>query len=128
MAESAAPLGAHFILDLYGCDEAILNDVAGIQEAFLYAGRVSNATVLTHSFHSFEPVGVTGVVVIAESHFSIHTWPEYDYAAIDIFTCGKDMKPEKAIEVFLKVFSAKTHWLRKISRGIFPVFACGFSE
>lgn len=128
MAESVAPLGEHFILDLYGCDEKILNDVIGIQDAFLYAGRVSNATILTHSFHLFEPVGVTGVVVIAESHFSIHTWPEYDYAAIDIFTCGKDMRPEKAIEVFLKVFSAKTYRLRKISRGVFPIFARGFLE
>lgn len=128
MAESVAPLGAHFILDLYGCDEIILNDVAGIQEAFLYAGRVSNATILDYFFHPFKPVGVTGVVIIAESHFSIHTWPEFEHAAIDIFTCGKDMKPEKAIEVFLKVFSAKTHRLRKISRGVFPVFAGGFAE
>ena len=75
------------------------------------------ATVLGESFHPFQPQGVSGVVVIAESHLSIHTWPEYGYAAVDIFTCGTSVQPEKAAEVLIEKLGAKDHTLTEIQRG-----------
>ena len=76
------------------------------------------ATVLGESFHPFQPQGVSGVVVIAESHLSIHTWPEYGYAAVDIFTCGTSVQPEKAVEVLIEKLGAKDHSLTEIQRGL----------
>ena len=78
----------------------------------------SGATVLGESFHHFSPQGVSGVVVIAESHLSIHTWPEYGYAAVDIFTCGTSVEPEKAAEVLIEKLGAKNHSLMEIQRGL----------
>ncbi len=76
------------------------------------------AIVLGESFHHFNPQGVSGVVVIAESHLSIHTWPEYGYAAADIFTCGTTVEPEKAVEVLIEKLGAKNHSVMEIQRGL----------
>jgi S-adenosylmethionine decarboxylase proenzyme len=76
------------------------------------------ATIMGESFHRFEPQGVSGVVVIAESHLSVHTWPEYGYAAIDVFTCGTTVEPEKAAEVLIDKLRAKSHSLMEIQRGL----------
>jgi S-adenosylmethionine decarboxylase proenzyme len=80
---------------------------------------VAGATILSNSFHSFPPYGgVSGVVIIAESHFSIHTWPEYCYAAIDIFTCGDSLQSEKAVELLVRELQAKDHSILVLDRGI----------
>ena len=76
------------------------------------------AEILGDSFHHFSPQGVSGVVVIAESHLSIHTWPEYGYAAIDIFTCGTTVQPKKAADVLIEKLGAKNHSLTEIQRGV----------
>lgn len=76
------------------------------------------AVVLGESFHRFSPQGVSGVVVIAESHLSIHTWPEYGYAAVDIFTCGNTVNPEKAAEVLIEKLGAENPSLMEIQRGL----------
>lgn len=81
-------LGNHILVEFYGCDPKVLNDVKAIEEAMLKAAIDSGATIVSHDFHEFNPHGVSGVVVIAESHLTIHTWPEYEYAAVDLFTCG----------------------------------------
>lgn len=86
-------LGRNLIVELFGCAPEILNDVGGIEEKMVAAARAARATVISVSFHHFAPFGVSGVVVIQESHLAIHTWPEYGYAALDIFTCGQAMDP-----------------------------------
>lgn len=86
--EARFALGRHMTVEFYDCDHLILNDPKKVEEIFVNSAKASGATVLSSSFHSFEPQGVSGMVIIAESHFSVHAWPEHDYAAVDIFTCG----------------------------------------
>lgn len=86
-------LGRHIVVEFFGCDPEILNDVALIEKAMVDAAKEANATVINSTFHHFSPFGVSGVVVIQESHLAIHTWPEYEFAAIDIFTCGEEIDP-----------------------------------
>lgn len=84
----ALALGRHLTIEYYDCDPRILADSKLMQEIFVNSAKISGATVLESSFHDFEPQGVSGIVVICESHFAVHAWPEHDYAAVDIFTCG----------------------------------------
>lgn len=105
-------------MELKGCDKEVLNDLSFLKGALLEAADECGATVLGESFHLFSPQGVSGVVVIAESHLFIHTWPEYGYAAADIFTCGNTVRPEKAAEVLIKRIGAQNHSMLEIQRGI----------
>ena len=111
-------LGKHLLLDLKDCNEEVLNDLSFLRKAMVTAAVDCGATVLGESFHPFSPQGVSGVVIIAESHLSIHTWPEYGYAAIDIFTCGTSVEPEKAAQVLIEKLGAKDHSLMEIQRGL----------
>ena len=79
-------LGRHLLLELFDCDTDAINNVEGVKGALIEAAKRAQATIVDVVFHEFNPFGVSGVVVIAESHLSIHTWPEYRYAAVDIFT------------------------------------------
>jgi len=81
-------LGHHLLAEFTGCDPAALADLQGVTSAMLRAAEVSGATIVTHSFHHFSPHGVSGAVIIAESHLAIHTWPEHGFAAVDFFSCG----------------------------------------
>ena len=81
-------LGKQIILELYHCNPLKLSDPRLIEKEMRRAARAMNAVIVTSAFHHFSPLGVSGVVVIQESHLTIHTWPEYGYAAVDIFTCG----------------------------------------
>ena len=111
-------LGRHLLLELQDCNEEVLNDLSFLRNALVTAATDCGATVLGESFHPFNPQGVSGVVVIAESHLSIHTWPEYGYAAADIFTCGTSVQPEKAAEVLIEKLGAKNHSSIEIQRGL----------
>ena len=111
-------LGKHLLLELKGCDKEVLNDVGFLREALLAAAGEAGATVLGESFHQFSPQGVSGVVIIAESHLCIHTWPEYGYAAADIFTCGNSVRPEKAAAIIVRKLGSKDHSIIEIRRGI----------
>ncbi len=91
-------LGKHVTLEFYDCDSVTLADAGRMKNAFLLAARESGASVIGADFHSFDPQGVSGFVIIAESHFSVHAWPEYEYAAVDIFTCGDSIDFKKAID------------------------------
>ncbi len=82
------------------------------------AARDAKATIVDVSFHEFNPFGISGVVVIAESHLTIHTWPEYDYAAVDIFTCGDIIKPEVAASYLIREFECKNPSIVEMKRGI----------
>ncbi len=116
-------LGRHFILECYGCDPEILNDVEQIERSMLDAAKEARATILKSVFHPFFPHGVSGVVVISESHLTIHTWPEYGYAAIDVFTCGDEADPEKACEYLTKALKAESSTILEFKRGHLPQLA-----
>ena len=95
--EASFALGRHMTVEFYDCDPKIIVDSEKVKQAFLKAAHDSGAHVLDYSFHVFEPQGVSGVVIIAESHFAVHAWPEHDYAAVDLFTCSEDVDLKKAI-------------------------------
>ena len=112
-------LGRHLLLELKDCDKEVLNDLGSLKSTLLAAANEAGATVLGESFHRFNPHGVSGVVIIAESHLFIHTWPEYGYAAADIFTCGDSVQPEKAAEMLISRLGAKEHSIVEMQRGPF---------
>jgi S-adenosylmethionine decarboxylase len=106
------------LCELSGCDTNILTDVQGVEDILKAAALKANATILTTAFHRFEPHGVSGVVVIAESHLSIHTWPETGYAAMDFYTCGQATDPWAACEYAAKMLRAKSMRTTEVKRGI----------
>ncbi len=111
-------LGRHILVELHDCDREALNNLDLIREVMLKAAIDCGAVVLGESFHRFSPQGVSGVVVIAESHISIHTWPEYGYAAADVFTCGTSVNPEIAAQVLIEKLGSKNHTVTEIKRGV----------
>ena len=115
---SSENIGRHCILELYQCDHAKLNDEAFIRTTITMSAKISGATLINLVTHSFKPQGVTGLALLAESHISIHTWPEIGYAAIDVFTCGDHTMPEKACKLLFKDFLAQHFSLKNIDREI----------
>jgi S-adenosylmethionine decarboxylase len=111
-------LGRHLLVELQDCDREALNDLDYLRDAMVTAAVACGAVVLGDSFHRFSPQGISGVVVIAESHLSIHTWPEYGYAAVDIFTCGTTVEPEKAAETLIEKLGSNNPSLTEIQRGL----------
>jgi len=111
-------LGTHIIVELSDCNAQILSDVDQVTNILVTAAREANAEVLQTAFHRFMPQGVSGVVVIAESHLSIHTWPEYGYAAMDIYTCGDHTDPWKACRYAAQKFEAKQMLTTEVRRGL----------
>ena len=106
----------HLLLELYKCDFEKLNDESFLRCTLNRAAKLANATVLNLISNKFEPQGVTAIALLAESHISIHTWPESNYSAVDIFTCGKNMMPELASQYLIESLVAKEHSLRVIER------------
>lgn len=97
--------GRHYLIEYLDCDAERIQFVDQVREVFIEAANVSGATIVGDQFKQYEPVGVTGIILIAESHFSLHTWPEDCFVAVDIFTCG-EMNPQAAIDYLQKAFSA----------------------
>ena len=116
-------LGRHLILDLKECPAEVLDDLPFIQESLNQAATSIGATVVGQTFHKFSPQGVTGVVAIAESHICIHTWPEYGYAAADIFTCGEDFDPLQAAQYIIDRLRAGASTITELERGALEVSA-----
>ena len=108
--------GKHLILELYGCNYEKLNDETYLRYQLNSAAKLANALVLNIISNKFEPYGVTAIALLAESHVSIHTWPESKYAAIDIFTCGINMKPYLASQFLIETLEASKHILKTITR------------
>jgi S-adenosylmethionine decarboxylase len=106
----------HLLLELYRCDREKLNDESFLRCILNRAAKLANATVLNLISNKFEPQGVTAIALLAESHISIHTWPESNYSAVDIFTCGQNMMPELASQYLIESLIAKEHSLRVIER------------
>ncbi len=106
----------HLLLELYRCDYEKLNDESFLRCKLNNAAKLANARVLNLISNKFEPQGVTAIALLAESHISIHTWPESYYSAIDIFTCGQNMKPKLACKYLIEALMAEEHLLRIINR------------
>lgn len=118
-AEHLSFLGRHLLVELYGCNANILNNTDLIENEMVEAAKRCGATVVQQNFHHFSPFGVSGVVVIAESHLTIHTWPEYGYAAIDLFTCGETCDPNIAFEYLKEKLTATSCHVSELRRGMF---------
>jgi S-adenosylmethionine decarboxylase len=111
-------LGRHLLLELKICNKEVLDDLESLKDCLNEAAVQSGATVVGESFYHFSPCGVSGVVNIAESHIAVHTWPEYRYAAVDVFTCGTAVDPEKAARLITEKLGAQSHSLIELRRGI----------
>ena len=111
------PLGQHFLLDFYGCSQERLSDLKGLESSFIEAAREGGATVVGSHFHHFNPIGISGVVVIAESHLALHTWPEHDFAAVDLFSCSPNLDWQLIAKRIATALQAKDFTLRQEPRG-----------
>lgn len=112
-------LGHHILAEMYGCEATVLNDRHLIEKIMVESALSAGAEVREVAFHKFSPQGVSGVVVISESHLAIHTWPELGYAAVDVFTCGDKVCPQDACDYLSQNFMAKECKTTEIVRGIF---------
>ncbi len=110
-------LGKHFLAELFGCKSEIINNVELVEGHMKTSVLLSGATIVQSVFHTFSPYGVSGVVIVAESHLAVHTWPEHDYVAIDFFSCG-DLECERAISNLQIGFGAERIEIKKIDRGV----------
>lgn len=111
-------LGRHLIVEYTGCNRDILDNLEQLEKALTGAVRKAGATIVKATFHRYNPQGVSGVVVIAESHMSIHTWPEYGYAAVDFFTCGDECDPKLAHEHMMKALECDSADVKELKRGM----------
>lgn len=116
--EKISSLGKHLLVEYYDCNIEVLDDVERIKNAMVKAAELSGATVINDTFHHFSPFGVSGVVVIAESHLAIHTWPEYGFAAVDLFTCGEEVDPWIAFNYLKDVLNSKYFTVMEMRRGL----------
>ena len=114
-------LGRQILVEYYDCDQSKINDVSFIETSLIKAAKDSKATLISHNFHKFSPYGVSGMIVIAESHIAIHTWPEYKYAAVDIFTCGETIDPWVIQEQLKVSFNSQNVSSMEMKRGMFKM-------
>ncbi len=110
-------VGRHFLADYYGCSFERLNDGAALRAMFLDAVARSGATILSDHFELFQPHGVTGVVVVAESHVALHTWPEHGFMAVDYFTCSERLDAGLTFNLIAQALEAERFETREIVRG-----------
>ena len=110
-------LANHQIVEFNGCEEAKIDNSDFVRKIFLEAAKLGSATIVSECFHEFSPYGLTGVLVIAESHISIHTWPEHKYAAVDIFSCGNKVDYNKIIDYLKDKLKCKNFSSTSINRG-----------
>jgi S-adenosylmethionine decarboxylase len=110
-------LGKHFLLDLKDCKEDLLNDLDFVKDVLFSVAREAGTPVIGESFHAFLPQGLSGVVLISGAHLCIHTWPEFGYAAIDIFTYGDPFQPDKAAKLIVEKLESKNPAIVELKRG-----------
>ncbi len=110
-------LSKHLLVDLHGCPADLLNDIAALETVMVEAAQRAGATVINSMFHHFSPFGVSGVVVIQESHLTIHTWPEQGFAAVDLFTCGTQTRPRRALTHLRRALQCTQIEVRQFMRG-----------
>ena len=110
-------LGWHIIAEFEQCSRSSIDDIEYVEKHLNESAKIAGATIVKSVFHKFAPQGVSGVVVIEESHFAIHTWPEHNYAAVDMFTCSEDMDYDKALVYLKEKFGCKVFKHQVIKRG-----------
>jgi len=115
------------LLELFDCDPDAINSLDIVKTSMVEAAKRAQATIVDVIFHEFNPFGISGVVVIAESHLAIHTWPEYRYAAVDVFSCGETLQPQVAVEHLVEQLGAARTSVVELQRGVFlqtpnPIF------
>jgi S-adenosylmethionine decarboxylase len=110
--------GRHIIVDMWGIDTALLNDCEFLQKHLVTAANTCGATVLSVESKTFQPSGVTILVLLSESHISIHTYPEKQFAAIDCYTCGTKVDPQQAIDYILPKLNPKQLYIKRLTRGL----------
>lgn len=111
-------LGNHYLIDYYGCSEDMLKGVIMIKKIMLGAGIIGKLHIVEECFHQFKPSGVSGVLVLKESHFTIHTWPEYNYASVDLYLCDKTVDVSKIIKYLALELKSKDYDVNQINRGL----------
>lgn len=109
--------GRHLLAEFYDCNPNVLNNPVLIEESMKDAARACGATIVQSCFHRFNPYGVSGVVVIAESHLAIHTWPEFGYASVDLYTCGEQCDPKVAFAFLQEKLHSATASYTELKRG-----------
>jgi S-adenosylmethionine decarboxylase len=107
------------LLELFDCDPDAINSLDIVKTSMVEAAKRAQATIVDVIFHEFNPFGISGVVVIAESHLAIHTWPEYRYAAVDVFSCGETLQPQVAVEHLVEQLGAARTSVVELQRGVF---------
>ncbi len=112
-------LGMHYLAEFHQCPGEIINDTEFLEAAMNRAAEKSGATLVKSLFHKFSPHGVSGIIVVAESHFAIHTWPEYGYASVDLFSCG-EFDYLSALEHIRHELKAASYTYSVIERGLLP--------
>ncbi|MGR3179712.1 MAG: adenosylmethionine decarboxylase [Candidatus Anammoxibacter sp.] len=110
-------VGRHFIVEMWGCDNEMINDPEKVMDILHNAAKDARATVIKSASHQFDPSGVTGIAILAESHISIHTWPEEGYVAADIFTCGTNTDPELGVQSLIDGFKPENSSTMELKRG-----------
>jgi S-adenosylmethionine decarboxylase proenzyme len=110
-------LGRHLLVEFYSCNKEIINNIETVERSMKEAAVKAGSTIVDAVFRRFDPHGISGVVVIAESHLAIHTWPEYGYAAVDLFTCGENVDPWAAHDHLAQVFKAGDSKCKEVPRG-----------
>jgi S-adenosylmethionine decarboxylase proenzyme len=110
-------LGHQYLIELYECEAAAIEDLENVSGTLLEAARLAGATIVGSDFHHFDPQGVSGVVIISESHFSVHTWPEHRYAAVDLFTCDEGLRIDDAYHHLISSFGSRRYSMLEILRG-----------
>ena len=116
--EAGAPVGRHLIVELGGCDPARLDDPEAVRQAIREGAAAAGARLLSEIVHRFEPVGVTGLGLLAESHLAVHTWPERGYAAVDLMTCGslREGELDAVVACFRRLLGARASSVRVLER------------
>jgi S-adenosylmethionine decarboxylase proenzyme len=114
-------LGRHLLLELKNCNKEVLNDVDYLKQCLIETAEKIGATVVNSAFHQFSPCGISGVVVVAESHLCIHTWPEYGYAAVDVFTCGNTIEPSDAVDILVDKLECGDSTYMELKRGLLEI-------
>ena len=110
-------VGRHAIANIYNCKIDDMDNVEKIKEIIMEAANETKLHIVDSIFHKFSPIGISGVLILSESHLTIHTWPEYNFIAIDVFTCGTSFNPERTCEIIAKKFKSDTYDIKEIKRG-----------
>jgi S-adenosylmethionine decarboxylase len=113
----SAYLGRQLMAEFHNCPAGLLAEPEAIERVMRGAAEACGATIVNAVFHHFNPHGVSGAVIIAESHLAIHTWPEYGYAAVDVFTCGATIDPAEAVAYLAEHLGAQHHSFTEVNRG-----------